>query len=60
MLITLHPSALLRMDAKRRAPVYELLGEIALRRQVILLTCQDWIATEAERAWQIERIALPG
>ena len=52
--------ALLRMDAARRAAVYELLAEISRRRQVFLLTCQEWIAAEAERALKLERITLPG
>ena len=52
--------ALLRMDAARRAAVFELLAEISRRRQVFLLTCQEWIAAEAERALKLERITLPG
>ena len=52
--------ALLRMDAVRRAAVFELLAEISRRRQVFLLTCQEWIAAEAERALKLERITLPG
>ena len=45
--------ALLRMDAVRRAAVYELLAEISRRRQVFLLTCQEWIAAEAEHALKL-------
>ncbi len=52
--------ALLRMDAARRAAVFELLAEISRRRQVFLLTCQEWIAAEAERALKLQRITLPG
>jgi uncharacterized protein YhaN len=52
--------ALLRMDALRRAAVYPLLAEISQRRQVFLLTCQEWIAAEAEQALKLRRIALPG
>ena len=52
--------ALLRMDDVRRAAVYELLAEISRRRQVFLLTCQEWIAAEAERALKLRRITLPG
>jgi uncharacterized protein YhaN len=52
--------ALLRMDALRRAAVYQLLAEISQRRQVFLLTCQEWIAAEAEQALKLRRIALPG
>ncbi len=50
--------ALLRMDDARRAAVYELLSEISRRRQVFLLTCQEWIASEAERALKLRRITL--
>ena len=52
--------ALLRMDDQRRAAAYELLAGISHRRQVFLLTCQEWIAAEAERALGLQRIALPG
>jgi uncharacterized protein YhaN len=52
--------ALLRMDGERRAAVYELLAEISRRRQVFLLTCQEWIATEAEHALKLRRITLSG
>jgi len=52
--------ALLRMDDARRFAVYELLAEISRRRQVFLLTCQEWIAAEAERALKLRRITLPG
>jgi uncharacterized protein YhaN len=52
--------ALLRMDDQRRAAAYELLAGISHRRQVFLLTCQEWIAAEAERALGLRRIALPG
>jgi len=50
--------ALLRMDDVRRSAVYELLAEISRRRQVFLLTCQEWIAAEAERALELRRITL--
>jgi uncharacterized protein YhaN len=52
--------ALLRMDDQRRPEVYSLLGEISRRRQVFLLTCQEWIAAEAERALALRRITLAG
>ena len=44
----------------RRAAAYELLAEVSRRRQVFLLTCQEWIAAEAELALGLGRIALPG
>jgi uncharacterized protein YhaN len=50
--------ALLRMDDSRRPEVYALLREIAGRRQTLLLTCQEWIAAEAERALGVARISL--
>jgi uncharacterized protein YhaN len=50
--------ALLRMDDERRPPVYELLAEVARRRQVFLLTCQEWIAAEAEQALGVGRVTL--
>ncbi len=52
--------ALLRMDDLRLAAAYQLLAEVSRRRQVFLLTCQEWIAAEAELALGIGRIALPG
>jgi DNA repair exonuclease SbcCD ATPase subunit len=52
--------ALLRMDDGRRAATYQLLREVSRRRQVFLLTCQEWIAAEAERALELRRIALFG
>jgi DNA repair ATPase RecN len=48
------------MDAARRAAVYDLLAEISRRRQIFLLTCQEWIAAEAEHALKLERVTLPG
>jgi uncharacterized protein YhaN len=50
--------ALLRMDGARRAEVYELLAEISRGRQILLLTCQEWIAAEAEAAMKLSRITL--
>jgi uncharacterized protein YhaN len=52
--------ALLRMDDERREQVYELLAEISRRRQIVLLTCQEWIAAEAERALKLRRIPISG
>jgi len=50
--------ALLRMDEPRRAGVYQLLTEISSQRQVFLLTCQEWIAAEAEHRMEVRRISL--
>ncbi len=50
--------ALLRMDSPRRAEVYALLAEISRGRQILLLTCQEWIAAEAEQAMKLRRITL--
>jgi uncharacterized protein YhaN len=50
--------ALLRMDDARRPEVYPLLAEVSRQRQVFLLTCQDWIASEAEQRLQVGRISL--
>jgi uncharacterized protein YhaN len=50
--------ALLRMDGERRPEVYELLAGISRGRQVLLLTCQEWIAAEAEQALKLHRITL--
>ena len=50
--------ALLRIDDARRQEVYGLLGEVSRRRQVFLLTCQEWIAAEVEEAMKVRRISL--
>jgi uncharacterized protein YhaN len=50
--------ALLRTDDARRRELYPLLAEVSRRRQVFLLTCQDWIASEAEQLLQVRRISL--
>ena len=50
--------ALLRMDDSRRPEVYELLAGISRRRQVFLLTCQEWIAAEIEQAMKLSRVTL--
>jgi len=53
--------ALVRMDDARRGQVYSVLGEVARKRQVFLLTCHSALAAEAELALGIERIDLtPG
>jgi uncharacterized protein YhaN len=49
---------LLRMDDARRAQVYSVLGDVARKRQVFLLTCHDALAAEAEQALGIQRIDL--
>ena len=50
--------ALVNWDAPRRAAVYPLLRAVAERRQVVLLTCHENLAEEAERALGIEAIRL--
>jgi uncharacterized protein YhaN len=50
--------ALLRTDDARRREIYPLLAEVSRRRQVFLLTCQEWIASEAEQLLQVRRISL--
>ena len=50
--------ALLRTDDARRHEVYGLLAEASRRRQILLLTCQEWIAAEAENAMKLRRITL--
>lgn len=53
--------ALVRMDDARRGQIYSVLGDVALTRQVFLLTCHRALAREAEQALGIERIDLtPG
>jgi uncharacterized protein YhaN len=49
---------LLRIDDARRQRVYGLLAEVSRRRQIFLLTCQEWIAAEAEHALKLRRITL--
>jgi uncharacterized protein YhaN len=46
------------MDDARRAQVYSVLGDVAHKRQVFLLTCHDALAAEAEQALGIQRIDL--
>ena len=50
--------ALLRMDDRRRAAVYALLGEIAPTRQVWILTCNRALADEIESGLEVLRIDL--
>lgn len=52
--------ALVHWDSSRRAPVYPLLREVSERRQVILLTCHEPLAREAEELLQTRRIELTG
>jgi uncharacterized protein YhaN len=50
--------ALLRMDDQRRLAVYALLGNIALTRQVWILTCHGALADEVENNLKVARIDL--
>ncbi len=50
--------ALLRMDDRRRAAVYALLGEIAPTRQIWILTCNRALADEIESGLKVSRIDL--
>jgi hypothetical protein len=40
--------------------VYGLLAHAASRRQVLVLTCQERLAREAEEAFKVRRIELSG
>ena len=50
--------ALLRMDDQRRLAVYALLSNIALTRQVWILTCHGALADEVESNLKVSRIDL--
>jgi uncharacterized protein YhaN len=50
--------ALVRTDDVRRPEVYGLLAHAASRRQVLVLTCQERLAREAEEAFKVRRIEL--
>jgi uncharacterized protein YhaN len=50
--------ALLRMDDQRRLAVYEVLSNIALTRQVWILTCHGALADEVEGNLKVSRIDL--
>jgi uncharacterized protein YhaN len=50
--------ALLKVDEPRRHEVYNLLSEIAQRRQVFVLTCHNTFADELSAGWKVQRINL--
>jgi len=50
--------ALVHWDRSRRASVYPLLRKVGEKRQVILLTCHEPLAQEAEEQLQTRRIEL--
>lgn len=50
--------ALVHFDGVRRRRLYAVLAEVARERQVILCTCHDELAREAEKALVVRRIDL--
>ena len=50
--------ALLRMDDARRRASLELLGELAVNRQIFVLTCHESLAREVEEVLRIHRIEI--